>query len=67
MEVEAVTLTDDEREAIEACEAACRNAAQYGIEQDARRAAVLRDLLARSSAPHTSGGRNVGLRPEREQ
>ena len=41
------TLTDEEREAIAACAAACENAAQYGIAEDARRASTLRGLLER--------------------
>ena len=41
------TLTDEEREAIAACAAACENAAQYGIAEDARRASTLRGLLKR--------------------
>jgi len=43
------TLTDAEREAIAVCAAACENAAQYGISDDARRAAALRGLLARTT------------------
>jgi len=42
-------LTDAEREAIAVCAAACENAAQYGISDDARRAAALRGLLARTT------------------
>lgn len=42
-------LTDEEREAIAACAAACENAAQYGIADDARRAATLRALLERTT------------------
>ena len=42
-------LTDAEREAIAACAAACENAAQYGIAEDARRASTLRSLLARTT------------------
>ena len=42
------TLTDEEREAIAACAAACENAAQYGIAEDARRASTLRGLLERA-------------------
>jgi hypothetical protein len=45
----APTLTDEEREAIAACAAACGNAAQYGIADDARRASTLRALLARTT------------------
>jgi uncharacterized membrane protein len=40
-------LTDAEREAIAACAAACENAAQYGIADDAHRASTLRGLLER--------------------
>ena len=48
-EIERLTLTDEEREAIAACAAACENAAQYGIAEDARRASTLRALLARTT------------------
>ena len=43
------TITDEERKAIAECAAACENAAQYGIAEDARRASTLRGLLARTT------------------
>jgi hypothetical protein len=48
-QVMRLRLTDEEREAIAACAAACENAAQYGIAEDARRASTLRALLARTT------------------
>jgi hypothetical protein len=48
-EIARLRLTDEEREAIAACAAACENAAQYGIADDARRASTLRALLARTT------------------
>jgi hypothetical protein len=48
-EVERLRLTDEEREAIAACAAACENAAQYGIADDARRASTMRALLERTT------------------
>jgi uncharacterized membrane protein len=51
-------LTDEESEAIAACAAACENAAQYGIAEDARRASTLRGLLARTTLLSESGARH---------